>query len=254
MDDREHRDILLSSRYREIGIAVASDSDGRNYYVLDFGVRPNVLPIFINDGAETTESPQVAIRLSNEDAVPQGQGTLYVGQAIEVRISHARDFDDQPWQPWEELVSWVLPEEPGEHTVYVQFRDGAGRTTTSVDSIYLLPGEGTPTPLPPTETATPETTETPSPEATPTASATLEPPGTGTPTVLPSPSPFPSPSPTPAVVAEASPAPFATWTPILTPAEEPAMDGGSRLVGGLCILQVVAILLGLYAALRRRSV
>jgi uncharacterized protein YkwD len=56
LGDQVHRDNLLSTAYREIGIAVATDAEGRSIYVLDFGARPNVLPIFINDGAVSTES------------------------------------------------------------------------------------------------------------------------------------------------------------------------------------------------------
>ena len=158
MGDPPHRENILSSRYREIGIGVATDSEGRAYYVLDFGARPNVLPIFINDGAPTTESPQVAIRLTNEDAYPQGEGSAYMGRAIEVRLSNTPDFSGASWQSWEPLLPWTLPAEPGEHWVYVQFRDGAGRTAGSADSIILvLPGT-TPAPPVPTDTPTPEAT------------------------------------------------------------------------------------------------
>nr|HID14442.1 CAP domain-containing protein [Anaerolineae bacterium] len=148
LKDPPHRDNILSAIYREIGIGVATDTAGRNYYVLDFGARPNMLPIFINDGAVNTDNPQIAIRLTNEEARPGGEGTAYMGRAIEIRISNEPEFDDLPWQPWEPLVPWTLPDTPGEHTVYVQFRDAAGRTATSAASIVL--GEGvpiTPTPI-----------------------------------------------------------------------------------------------------------
>lgn len=248
MDDPSHRDNILSSRYREVGIGVASDAQGRFYYVLDFGARPNVLPIFISDGLATTESAQVAIRLSNEEAYPQGQGTLYIGRAIEVRISNTFDFAGRPWQAWEELVAWALPEEPGEHTVYVQFRDGAGRTTTSADAILLLPGAGTPTPAPPTATPTPGPTDTPAPMLSPTETPTSVP----SPTRLPTTPPVPPSSPTPLSVAVVAPAPFLTWTP-LPPATAPSASGGlGPLVGLLCVLQAVTALLGAYLALRRR--
>ena len=153
LEDPPHRDNILSTTYREIGIGVAVDTEGRNYYVLDFGVRPNVLPIFINEGAAKTDDPQVAIRLTNEEARPGGQGATFMGQAIEVRISDEPDFSDLPWQSWEPLVPWTLPDTPGEHAVYVQFRDAAGRTAASTDVILL--GEGTPstpTPVPPSPT------------------------------------------------------------------------------------------------------
>ncbi|MGD8245179.1 MAG: CAP domain-containing protein, partial [Anaerolineae bacterium] len=184
LGDQVHRDNLLSTAYREIGIAVATDAEGRSIYVLDFGARPNVLPIFINDGAVSTENPEVAIRLTNEQVRPEGQGGTFIGEAIEIRISNDPAFEELSWQPWAPLVSWTLPDTVGEHTVYVQFRDAGGRTAAAADSIFLDKGtpttptaipptptlEPTETPLPPTPT--PEPTDTPlppSPTAMPTA-------------------------------------------------------------------------------------
>ena len=253
MDDAEHRENVLSSRYREIGIGAATDEEGRAYYVLDFGARPNVLPIFINDGAESTESTDVAIRLSNETARSEGQGTLYIGRAIEIRINDTQEFEGLPWQPWEELVAWSLADEPGERPVYVQFRDGAGRTTTSFDTIYLEPGEGTPSPPPATETPT-------AAPSTPTAPPTESPPGAPSPEAPTTPvgTEFPSPGPSPTTVAigETSPVPFPTWTPL--PSATPEVPGAEStrlgpMIGAACALQAVALLLGGYAALRRRS-
>ena len=255
MDDPPHRANILNPRYREIGIGVASDPEGRFYYVLDFGARPNVLPIFIDDGAATTESTEVAIRLTNENARPQGEGTLFIGKAVEIRISDDLDFDDQPWQPWEPLVAWTLPDQPGEHMVYVQFRDGAGRTTVSSDSILLVPGAGTPTPIPPTPTPTPlPPTDTPTP--LPTDTPTPTPPPTATPTPSPSPTATPlppSPTPTPLAIAEAAtPIPFPTWTPLPPTPAPPVAGGYGPVLGLLCALQVIAVLLGIYLILRRR--
>lgn len=247
LEDLPHRDNILNTRYREVGIGVASDADGRSYYVLDFGARPNVLPIFVNDGADTTESPQVAIRLTNEEACPQGEGTAYMGRALEVRISSTPDFSDLPWQPWEPLMAWTLPEEPGEHTVYVQFRDGAGRVAASADSILLLPGPGTSTPLPPTETPTPSP---PPPTPSPTIPPTPTPSPAESPTAVPSPVFIATSTPTPAPVAAATTSPFPTWTP-LSPAPVEERDRAGTPVGLLCALEVVAMLLGAYLALRR---
>jgi uncharacterized protein YkwD len=264
LEDQAHRENILSTTYREIGIGVATDASGRNYYVLDFGVRPNVLPIFINDGAASTDDPQVAIRLTNEEARPGGEGTVFMGQAIEVRISSEPDFDDLPWQPWAPLVPWTLPDTPGEHTVYVQFRDAAGRTAASADAIAL--GEGTPvtpTPVPPSPTpeptatpippspspepiATPEPTTAPVPE--PTAALTL------TVTATPEPSPTLEPTPT-SHVPPPSPlsprlTPFPTWTPLPTAAPQEVRDSDAPL-GLLAALQGVAIILGICLVLYR---
>ncbi|MCS7178104.1 MAG: CAP domain-containing protein [Anaerolineae bacterium] len=258
MGDPPHRENLLSSRYREIGIGVATDDEGRVYYVLDFGARPNVLPVFINDGASTTESPQVAIRLTNEEAYPQGEGNAYMGRAVEVRLSNTPDFSGASWQPWAPLLPWTLPEEPGEHWVYVQFRDGAGRTAGSADSIRLVPPGVSATPLAPTNTPTlPAPTDTPTPPPTPPPTVPLLPaptplPPLATPTPGLSPSPAGAPFPSPPSIQATTRTPFPTWTPL--PTATTRIDGGSDpLLMLLFGLEGLAIVLGVYLALRRRG-
>jgi len=242
MAEQDLREGVLNALYREIGIGVAADSEDCFYYVLDFGARPNVLPVFINDGAATTESPQVALRLTNEEACPQGEGTAYMGRAIEVRIANGPDFDDLAWQAWEPLLAWTLPEEPGEHTVYVQFRDGAGRTAASADVIVLLEGEATPASVSPTGTSLPPsetpTSPPPSPHApTPTSVEVSAPTPTSTPIPL-------------GGETTAPPTPFPTWTPLPPPSQE-GNSGAGALLESLCALEVVAALMGGYLALRR---
>ena len=246
-----HRNNILSSRYREIGIGVATDSGGAEYYVLVFSARPNVLPVFINDGAATTDDPDVAIHLTNEEARPDGEGADKMGQAIEVRMSNEREWDDQPWQPWDAYVSWMLPGTPGECTVYVQFRDAAGRTAEAADTI-ILEGEAPvePTPVPPT--APPAPTETPVPPT-----ATFEPTATSEPTaaVAPTPSLTAAPTATPLVTAltpqAAGLTPFPTWTPLPTPSS-PKPDESQPPFCLLGALQGAVVLLGVYLVLRRR--
>ncbi len=266
LDDQVHRENVLSETYREVGIGVATDEDGTSYYVLDFGVRPNVLPIFINDGAASTDNPEIAIRLTNETARPEGKGGGFMGKAIEIRISNEPTFEGLAWQEWAPLVPWTLPETPGEHTVYIQFRDAGGRTAASSDSIFLDTGTPvTATPIPPSPTATP-TPPSPTPEPT----ATAVPP---TPTLLPSasppapgsPSPPPlTPSPSPPLAATPSPAfvlvstPFPTWTPLSSP--EPTVDTETStsppddygpLLSIVAVLQGLAVILGLFLSLHR---
>jgi hypothetical protein len=235
LEEPSQRDNILSAVYREIGIGVATDDAGSNYYVLDFGARPNVLPIFINDGATNTDNPQIAIRLTNEEARPGGKGTIFMGQAIEMRISNEPGFNDLPWQPWEPLVPWTLPDAPGEHAVYVQFRDAAGRTAASTDAIVI--GEGTlttPTPVPPISTAEPAATPPP---------------------------PVPRPSPLPPLPLSPTPlaphlTPFPTWTPLPSPTSPQENSNNSSSspsapLAMLASLQGLALILGIYLALRR---
>ncbi len=268
LEDPPHRENILSTTHREMGIGVATDTEGRNYYVLDFGARPNVLPIFVNDGAASTDQPQVAVRLTNEDARPGGQGATFMGQAIEIRINNQPDFNNLPWERWEPLVPWTLPDIPGENTVYVQFRDAAGRTAASADTIFL--GEGTPatsTPVPPTPTPeptatpippspTPEPSATPEPAATlePTAPAIPEPTGVLTPTIAPTPLPPPTAAPTFTPQSPAAPitTPFPTWTPLPTEMPQQISDPDTPL-GLLVALQGLALILGIYLALHRGS-
>jgi uncharacterized protein YkwD len=233
---------LLSSAFREIGIGIAAGADGRDYFVLDFGARPNVLPIFINYGDINTEGAQVAIRLTNEDVQPRGQGTIFMGRAIEIRIGDEPSWESLAWQPWEELVPWTLPNTPGEHTVYVQFRDGAGRTAASGDSIWLGPAP------PPTAVASP----IPQVEATAAAAPSegSEPaPGAGT---ITQPPPTPLPAGTAVRVAIT---PFPTWTPLPTkgaPVETVVTSDEAEYPFGLLLgLQGVALVLILYLVLRR---
>jgi uncharacterized protein YkwD len=258
LEDPPHRENILSTTYREIGIGVATDAARRNYHVLDFGVRPNVLPIFVNDGAGSTDDPQIAIRLTNEEARPSGEGATFMGRAIEIRISGEPDFGDRPWQPWEPLVPWTLPATSGQYTVYVQFRDAAGRTAASADTIFL--GEGTPTTptsVPPSPTAepsaTPAPTDTPippSPPAESTAAPTAIPTSELPPTAEP-PAPPPSPTPPPAtMVAPAVATPFPTWTPLPTPVPQETGEPEAPLFL-LAALQGIALTLGIYLVLRR---
>ncbi len=227
-------------RYREIGVGYAEDSQGVHYLVVTFGARPGVLPIFINDGASVTDSPVVAVRLTNEEAVPLGEGS-WIGKAIEVQLSHTPDFNDVPWQPWEPLLPWALSgTEPGDYAVYVQFRDGANRTAVAEATIRLVaPGE-----VPPTATPWPGLIlqpTTPFPTAPETPAVTQPATESGT--------PF-APTPTPVF---ATPEPFPTWTPLAEPELQDTKTGPSNwpLIAGF-LLQGVALLLGAAAFLRRR--
>ncbi len=250
--------ILIDPRYREAGIGYADDN-GVRYFVVDVGSRPGVLPIFINDGAETTESSMIALRLTNEEAVPLGDGT-WIGKAIEVRLSNSPDFDGVPWQPWEPLLPWTLSGEvPGDYAVYAELRDGANRTTVAEDVIRLVaPGESPPTATPFLDLL----------EITPEAPAATPPSGGETPlptTVLGAseegPPTLPVSSPTPparstqnagAESGEDTSVFFPTWTPL--PTDVPAVDESSGpdwpLVMAI-LLQGAAIVLGIAAFLRR---
>ncbi len=247
--------ILTDPLYREAGIGYVEDN-GIRYLVVNLGSRPGVLPIFINDGVEMTDSPSIAIRLTNEEAVPLGEGT-WIGKAIEVRLSNTPDFEGKTWQPWEPLLPWALAStEPGDYAVYVEYRDGAGRTAIAEDTIRLVaPGEvpaATPVILPdiprPAVTAEPETTSEPAADETPSASLPEE-------TMLPdTPLPIPVTQHTPEVTPPLAPTtPKPTWTPLTleTPVVEETKSQDWPLIITLA-LQGAAVLLGIVAFLKRR--
>jgi hypothetical protein len=296
------RSNLLHETYREAGIGVANDAQGRTFWTLNVGAQPNVLPVLINDGATSVDTVTVTLRLLPENVVPGGVGTA-MGQPVEYRASTNPQFTGTDWNPWAELVPFVLDEAPGQQTVYVQLRDAADRTTVSQDSITLAGQETTVTPTVPVATAmpsaiartatpipaltrtspasptptgtptnspTPAATGTITPTLTPTTSATPEPTATATP--LPTATPFPTevssstPQPVetvtsapPTVLSEEVAVAPATSAPLVVPTEVEVEEESeppslaSRLAPWAVGLQVVALMLGVYVALRRPS-
>jgi uncharacterized protein YkwD len=259
LGNQDDRDRLLSEGYREVGIGVATGPDAATTYVLDFGARPNALPIFINDGALSTENREVAIRLTNERVRPEGKGAALMGEAIEIRMSNEPSFERLTWQSWAPLVSWMLPDVAGDHTVYVQFRDAAGRTAASADSIFL--DKGTPTTataVPLSSTLTAQSTgpgpSSPPPETSPSGEG-----GTDVPSLAAA-SPEPSISPSGSGPAPSYASPFPTWTPLPSPEPTPvdldadveavlslpSMEDYRGTLVAVGILQGLVILLGIY--------
>ncbi len=238
--------VLTDPKYREVGIGYADDN-GIHYFVVTLGARPGVLPIFINDGFRSTESPVVALRLTNEETVPLGD-IAWIGKAIEIRISNAPDFDGQSWQPWEPLVPWALSsEEPGNYAVYVEFRDGADRTAIAEATIRLVaPGESPPTPTPFLNLPSAPAEQAPG-AVQPMAESTSALPATAA-----SPEVEETPPPTAPEPVGGTFTPYPTWTPLPTELpfapEEQRTDWPLLLV---ILLQGAALLLGAAAFLKR---
>jgi hypothetical protein len=275
MNSSVHHDLILSTRYREIGIGMATRAEnGRAYWTLHLGGRPNVLPIFLNHGASHTDSQNVVVTLSNEGAMVYGDGSEVIGLASEVRVVNGADVSGAAWQPWSAQLPWVLPAGEGAKLVTVEFRDLAGRTTLSQATIVLSGGlavpvatasptaEPSPAPTaPPPPPTYPGTSAPILPTALPSSTPTVEPPtsvvsATHTPqAVVTSPSPLP-------VVA---PATASQTPPLLTDSgpvsQTPARAelslrwlylGPDSVLPLVCGLQAVATLLG-FAAVARRT-
>lgn len=190
-----HVQNIMHPVMREVGIGVASASNGMTYYTIDFSAQPNVLPVFINSDSYTTSSPQVIVTLTNEGIFTGGAGQI--GRATQVMLSNTPDFAGAVVQPWSQYISWTLPDGSGLKTVYVRYIDSAGRTADAQDSIVLDEGSGAaipptliptfipqptspillPTNAPVQPTAFPLPTLTPTPLATSTAPAVAELPG-----------------------------------------------------------------------------
>ncbi len=195
MASQPHRANILHALYREFGIGIAPNPAGGYVFVIVFGAQPNVLPVFINDGASTTSGSGVTIVLSDEQVAPSGDIPATMGHPTQVQLSNDPGFAGANWEPYSARKSWTLASGSGVQTVYVRFRDSHGRMATSSDSIVAgsaaasLSTFGTsPTPKPPasptqtrrptaTRTRTPRPTAKPSPTVTrtKTPTATLTP-------------------------------------------------------------------------------
>ncbi len=136
MESAPHRANILHQLYREMGIGIAPNSAGGFVYIIDFGSQPNVLPIFINDGASETKSLDVKITLTSEQVAPNGDGDN-IGQPVQVMISNAADFAGASWQPFASTIHWTLAPNGGTKTVYVKYRDAKGRAAAASDAIIF---------------------------------------------------------------------------------------------------------------------
>ena len=156
MDSAPHRANILHPLYREMGIGVAPNSAGGFVYIIDFGSQPNVLPIFINDGASETRSLDVKITLTSEQVAPNGDGDS-IASPVQVMISNVADFAGAAWQLFAPTINWTLAPNGGTKTAYVKYRDAKGRTATASGSIVFgaaVTPTSTPTRVTPTRTST----------------------------------------------------------------------------------------------------
>lgn len=93
--------------------------------------------LLIDNGAESTNTTEVVLALSASDTTSG--------------ISQMRFSNDgaeySPWQAYSASLSWTLQDGTGERTIYVQFEDNAGLTSTFSDSIALSTSKGGGIPL-----------------------------------------------------------------------------------------------------------
>jgi len=128
-----HKANLLKPEYRELGVGVVADASGRKTWVQNFGSRPGVLPVVINQGAAATDSPAVTISISSEDVTPNGQ----MGKPVQMMVSNRSDFAGASWIPYSRMLAWSLDPTPGLKKVFVRLRDAKGTVVESGDEIEL---------------------------------------------------------------------------------------------------------------------
>ena len=133
MNSPEHRANLLLPKYREIGVGVAVAPDGTKYWAQEFGSAPKVLPVFIDDGAASTDSRNVNLTFTDEQVSPWGS----VGPIANMMISNHPDFAGAFWEPFAKTASWILQGQPGPEKVYVRLRDTNGQVVDSSAAIQL---------------------------------------------------------------------------------------------------------------------
>jgi hypothetical protein len=80
--------------------------------------------VLINNGAETTTSPNVTLTLN-------GNGAALMA------ISNTPNFEGVIYEGIREQVAWTLPEGPGLKSVYVRFRSTSGAISEAYDTITL---------------------------------------------------------------------------------------------------------------------
>ncbi len=254
MESTAHRNNILHPLMREMGIGVAPVSGGMVVYVVNFGAQPNVLPIFINDGATETATPHVKLTLTSEEVIPNGENDS-IGRPVQVQIANTPDFAGATWQPFASKISWTLAANQGVQTVYVKYRDAKGRTALASASILVR--ATTPTTTRPvtsanTSASSPLTTmrgeTTPTRAVTitatrvtprPTILATLIP--TATPTETPTPTITPVPTETPTTTPTATITAIETVTP--TPSAPDAASDAHLDNLGILVVVLMSIVL-----------
>lgn len=170
MADRQHSSVLLHPRWREVGVGYVEGGPYGQFWVLNFGCRPNVFPVFARTGPAAVT---VDLQLTNEECWPPGLGDS-MGRATEMQISMAADFSGAAWEPFSSTKVLANPAP----RVYVRLRDDEGRVSVSDAAVSgLMVAAGTPssteTPQPTaTSTTSPTATTQPSPTATDTKSPT----------------------------------------------------------------------------------
>jgi uncharacterized protein YkwD len=126
MNSTGHRNNILSTHSREIGVGYAnqSGSDYYHYWTQDFGRRSGVYPLIINRDAASTDSRNVSLYV---------YGTNSDFQQMRLKNDNGTWGN---WQTFQNNVTWTIANGVGTHTVTAELKNGSA-VVTSTDTIYL---------------------------------------------------------------------------------------------------------------------
>lgn len=123
MNSQGHRNNILSTSSREIGVGYYRGGSWGRYWVQDFGRRNNVYPVIIEGEAAETDSQTVSLYVYGE------------GWATQMRFRN----EGEAWSDWiayDTTHAWSLPCGLGTKTVEVEINNGS-ETRSSTDRIEL---------------------------------------------------------------------------------------------------------------------
>jgi hypothetical protein len=127
MASSEHRDNLLSTAFREIGVGhdYYYYSTYADYWTQDFGQRDTVFPVVIEREAYRTPVQAVTLYVYNPG-----------GAAPQMRFQN-ESAGWSAWEPYSATKSWTLSAGEGLKTVYCELDNGVDPVMQSYDSIVL---------------------------------------------------------------------------------------------------------------------
>ena len=135
MNSSGHRDNLLNTNVREIGLGYyRRSSDGRGYVTQDFGNDAVYAPVVIENEALSTTSRNVNLYIYDRST---GGGFAGFAPAAQMMISNDPYFDGVNWEPYSATKAWVLTDGSGWRDVFVKTRDVFNRSMNVSDTIYL---------------------------------------------------------------------------------------------------------------------
>ena len=133
MSSSGHRANILNPKFKEIGVGYYQGAAKyTHYWGQDFGAKSDVYPVIINNEALQTTNPLVS--------------TYIYGKGVWAEMRLRTDSGAwSEWVPFQENVTWQLPQTNGTHTLAVELR-AAGAETAGTSSSDMITLTGIPEP------------------------------------------------------------------------------------------------------------